>query len=173
MISTITFITFRYIIYISQKEKIQQYSDCNICVTYVFLLIQKSSPGHELKVREYCCAFTLTSRTYECKYIDHLIVTLFALHIQARAHCRVAVATLNTLAGYIDWVSLVYITSGNCHLLEMLCLLLSEPDLQLEAAECLLIAISRKVIRRENTLVAYFVELGAYIIPIPYSHYQP
>uniref|UniRef100_A0A671YL76 Exportin 5 n=1 Tax=Sparus aurata TaxID=8175 RepID=A0A671YL76_SPAAU len=61
-----------------------------------------------------------------------------------QAHCRVAVATLNTLAGYIDWVSLVYITSGNCHLLEMLCLLLSEPDLQLEAAECLLIAISRK-----------------------------
>uniref|UniRef100_A0A671YS77 Exportin-5 n=1 Tax=Sparus aurata TaxID=8175 RepID=A0A671YS77_SPAAU len=64
--------------------------------------------------------------------------------LKARAHCRVAVATLNTLAGYIDWVSLVYITSGNCHLLEMLCLLLSEPDLQLEAAECLLIAISRK-----------------------------
>ncbi|KAM9345342.1 exportin-5 [Symphorus nematophorus] len=64
--------------------------------------------------------------------------------LQARAHCRVAVATLNTLAGYIDWVSLVYITSGNCHLLEMLCLLLSEPELQLEAAECLLIAVSRK-----------------------------
>ncbi|XP_034008440.1 exportin-5 [Trematomus bernacchii] len=64
--------------------------------------------------------------------------------LQARAHCRVAVATLNTLAGYIDWVSLVYITSGNCHLLEILCLLLSEPELQLEAAECLLIAISRK-----------------------------
>ncbi|XP_035519546.1 exportin-5 isoform X3 [Morone saxatilis] len=64
--------------------------------------------------------------------------------LQAKAHCRVAVATLNTLAGYIDWVSLVHITSGNCHLLEMLCLLLSEPELQLEAAECLLIAISRK-----------------------------
>uniref|UniRef100_A0AAX7UMB4 Importin N-terminal domain-containing protein n=1 Tax=Astatotilapia calliptera TaxID=8154 RepID=A0AAX7UMB4_ASTCA len=60
------------------------------------------------------------------------------------AHCRVAVATLNTLAGYIDWVALVYITSGNCHLLEILCLLLSEPELQLEAAECLLIAMSRK-----------------------------
>nr|XP_033469767.1 exportin-5 [Epinephelus lanceolatus] len=64
--------------------------------------------------------------------------------LQARAHCRVAVVTMNTLAGYIDWVSLVHITSGNCHLLEMLCLLLSEPELQLEAAECLLIAISRK-----------------------------
>ncbi|XP_070696536.1 exportin-5 [Pempheris klunzingeri] len=67
-----------------------------------------------------------------------------AHELQARAHCRVAVATLNTLAGYIDWVSLVVITSGNCHLLEILCLLLSEPELQLEAAECLLIAISRK-----------------------------
>uniref|UniRef100_A0A3B4ZEZ9 Exportin-5 n=1 Tax=Stegastes partitus TaxID=144197 RepID=A0A3B4ZEZ9_9TELE len=63
---------------------------------------------------------------------------------QARAHCRVAVATLNTLAGYIDWVSLVHITFRNCHLLEMLCLLLSEPELQLEAVECLLIAMSRK-----------------------------
>lgn len=61
------------------------------------------------------------------------------------AHCRVGVATLNTLAGYIDWVAMVHITNGNCRLLEVLCLLLSEPELQLEAAECLLIAISRKV----------------------------
>uniref|UniRef100_A0A674E0Z4 Exportin 5 n=1 Tax=Salmo trutta TaxID=8032 RepID=A0A674E0Z4_SALTR len=61
-----------------------------------------------------------------------------------RAHCRVGVATLNTLAGYIDWVALANITNDNCHLLEMLCLLLSETELQLEAAECLLIAISRK-----------------------------
>ncbi|XP_038148996.1 exportin-5 [Cyprinodon tularosa] len=64
--------------------------------------------------------------------------------VKAKAHCRVAVATLNTLAGYIDWVSLVHITSRNCQLLEMLCLLLSEPELQLEASECLLIALSRK-----------------------------
>ncbi|XP_057704373.1 exportin-5 [Corythoichthys intestinalis] len=64
--------------------------------------------------------------------------------LKARAHCRVAVVTLSTLAGYIDWVSLTYITSDNCRLLESLCLLLSEPELQLEAVECLLIAISRK-----------------------------
>lgn len=64
--------------------------------------------------------------------------------LQSRAHCRVAVSTLNTLAGFIDWVSLVHITHNNCALLEMLCLLLSETELQLEAAECLLIAISRK-----------------------------
>uniref|UniRef100_A0A667X328 Exportin-5 n=1 Tax=Myripristis murdjan TaxID=586833 RepID=A0A667X328_9TELE len=65
--------------------------------------------------------------------------------LQAKAHCRVAVAALNTLAGYIDWVALAHITNANCRLLEMLCLLLSEPELQLEAVECLLIAISRKV----------------------------
>uniref|UniRef100_A0A673H8U2 Exportin-5 n=1 Tax=Sinocyclocheilus rhinocerous TaxID=307959 RepID=A0A673H8U2_9TELE len=64
--------------------------------------------------------------------------------LKAKAHWRVGVATLNTLAGYIDWVALVHITNDNCHLLEILCLLLSEPELQLEAAECLLIAISRK-----------------------------
>uniref|UniRef100_A0AAR2JCZ8 Importin N-terminal domain-containing protein n=1 Tax=Pygocentrus nattereri TaxID=42514 RepID=A0AAR2JCZ8_PYGNA len=62
----------------------------------------------------------------------------------AKAHCRVGIATLNTLAGYIDWVALVHITNDNCHLLEILCLLLSETELQLEAAECLLIAVSRK-----------------------------
>ncbi|XP_064173017.1 exportin-5 isoform X1 [Anguilla rostrata] len=64
--------------------------------------------------------------------------------LKAKAHCRVGVATLNTLAGYIDWVALVHITHENCRLLEMLCLLLGEPELQLEAAECLLIAVSRK-----------------------------
>uniref|UniRef100_A0AAR2IJZ5 Exportin-5 n=1 Tax=Pygocentrus nattereri TaxID=42514 RepID=A0AAR2IJZ5_PYGNA len=63
---------------------------------------------------------------------------------EAKAHCRVGIATLNTLAGYIDWVALVHITNDNCHLLEILCLLLSETELQLEAAECLLIAVSRK-----------------------------
>lgn len=81
-------------------------------------------------------------------FISH--PTFFHDFTQARAYCRVAVATLNTLAGYIDWVSLSHITSKNCQLLEMLCLLLSEPELQLEAAECLLIAISRKVSHWEN-----------------------
>ncbi|XP_062864939.1 exportin-5 [Trichomycterus rosablanca] len=64
--------------------------------------------------------------------------------LKAKAHCRVGVCTLNTLAGYIDWVAMVHITNNNCHLLEILCLLLGQPELQLEAAECLLIAVSRK-----------------------------
>uniref|UniRef100_A0A8C7ZY62 Exportin 5 n=1 Tax=Oryzias sinensis TaxID=183150 RepID=A0A8C7ZY62_9TELE len=74
----------------------------------------------------------------------HVHVESYHKVVSERAHCRVAVATLNTLAGYIDWVSLTHITCGNCHLLETLCLLLSEPELQLEASECLLIALSRK-----------------------------
>ncbi|KAL2083565.1 hypothetical protein ACEWY4_021338 [Coilia grayii] len=78
--------------------------------------------------------------------VDHYrkLKPLAAEEAKAKAHCRVGVATLNTLAGYIDWVPMVHITNGNCRLLEVLCLLLSERDLQLEAAECLLIAISRK-----------------------------
>ncbi|XP_040207688.1 exportin-5 isoform X2 [Rana temporaria] len=58
--------------------------------------------------------------------------------------CRVALATLNTLAGYIDWVSIGHITAQDCKLLQMLCLLLDEEDLQVEAAECLLIAVGRR-----------------------------
>lgn len=66
---------------------------------------------------------------------------------QVRAFSRVAVSTLNTLAGYIDWVSLSYISSKYSEILEVLCLLLNEPELQLEAAECLVIAVRRKVRR--------------------------
>ncbi|ROJ36067.1 Exportin-5 [Anabarilius grahami] len=77
------------------------------------------------------------------------LLGILQLHVNeykklTKAHWRVGVTTLNTLAGYIDWVALSHITNENCHLLEILCLLLSEPELQLEAAECLLIAISRK-----------------------------
>uniref|UniRef100_A0A7M4FZ66 Exportin 5 n=1 Tax=Crocodylus porosus TaxID=8502 RepID=A0A7M4FZ66_CROPO len=63
---------------------------------------------------------------------------------KAQANCRVGIAALNTLAGYIDWVAMSHITADNCKLLEMLCLLLNEPELQIGAAECLLIAVSRK-----------------------------
>ncbi|XP_073527717.1 exportin-5 [Phyllobates terribilis] len=58
--------------------------------------------------------------------------------------CRVALAALNTLAGYIDWVSISHITAEDCKLLQMLCMLLEDEELQVEAAECLLIAVSRK-----------------------------
>lgn len=70
---------------------------------------------------------------------------LLPFSLQAQANCRVGIAALNTLAGYIDWVALSHITADNCKLLEMLCLLLNEPELQIGASECLLIAVSRKV----------------------------
>uniref|UniRef100_A0A8C7UFE9 Importin N-terminal domain-containing protein n=1 Tax=Oncorhynchus mykiss TaxID=8022 RepID=A0A8C7UFE9_ONCMY len=87
--------------------------------------------------------------TQNMESIFSFLLTILQLHVDeyrklAKAHCRVGVAALNTLAGYIDWVALAHLTNDNCRLLEMLCLLLSETELQLEAAECLLIAISRK-----------------------------
>ncbi|XP_064806244.1 exportin-5-like [Oncorhynchus masou masou] len=96
--------------------------------------------------------------TQNMESIFSFLLTILQLHVdeyrklkkipgqelQAKAHCRVGVAALSTLAGYIDWVALAHLTNDNCRLLEMLCLLLSETELQLEAAECLLIAISRK-----------------------------
>ncbi|XP_026536763.1 exportin-5 isoform X2 [Notechis scutatus] len=75
---------------------------------------------------------------YRCAKIDA------AQESKAQANCRVGIAALNTLAGYIDWVAMNHITADNCKLLEMLCLLLNEPELQIEAAECLLIVVSRK-----------------------------
>ncbi|XP_075060596.1 exportin-5 [Mixophyes fleayi] len=63
---------------------------------------------------------------------------------QCQERCRVALAALNTLAGYIDWVSVTHITAQDCKLLQMLCLLLGEEEMQVEAAEALLIAVSRK-----------------------------
>ncbi|KAM6461802.1 exportin-5 isoform 3-T3 [Liasis olivaceus] len=75
---------------------------------------------------------------YRCAKIDA------AQESKAQANCRVGIAALNTLAGYIDWVAMSHITADNCKLLEMLCLLLNEPELQIGAAECLLIVVSRK-----------------------------
>uniref|UniRef100_A0A7M4F2A4 Exportin-5 n=1 Tax=Crocodylus porosus TaxID=8502 RepID=A0A7M4F2A4_CROPO len=84
------------------------------------------------------------------KIFSFLLTTLqqnvnkYSRAVTAQANCRVGIAALNTLAGYIDWVAMSHITADNCKLLEMLCLLLNEPELQIGAAECLLIAVSRK-----------------------------
>ncbi|XP_021379972.1 exportin-5-like [Mizuhopecten yessoensis] len=59
-------------------------------------------------------------------------------------HCRVSQALLTTLAGYLDWINMDHIFSQNALLLQILCLLLSNSNLQLYAAECLLIIVSRK-----------------------------
>ncbi|KAL5008996.1 hypothetical protein ScPMuIL_014577 [Solemya velum] len=60
------------------------------------------------------------------------------------AHCRVSEAVLETLNGYLDWVNMTLIFMRDGLLLQVLCLLLSMESLQLHAAECLLIIVSRK-----------------------------
>ncbi|CAB1338502.1 unnamed protein product [Coregonus sp. 'balchen'] len=111
----------------------------------------KKIPGQELQLKRLLCSVFCPS-TRSLSSLPTLLLPSSSLLLlpapsppgQAKAHCRVGVAALNTLAGYIDWVALAHLTNDNCRLLEILCLLLSETELQLEAAECLLIAISRK-----------------------------
>ncbi|XP_033734576.1 exportin-5-like [Pecten maximus] len=62
----------------------------------------------------------------------------------SQSNCRVSQALLTTLAGYLDWINMDHIFSQNALLLQILCLLLSNSNLQLYAAECLLIIVSRK-----------------------------
>ncbi|XP_069464878.1 exportin-5-like [Ambystoma mexicanum] len=75
----------------------------------------------------------------------------------AKQSCRVGVATLNALAGYLDWVMMSYITECKCELLEMLCFFLDKPELQLEAADCLCILLNRtgKVEERKPMLFLF------------------
>lgn len=91
----------------------------------------------------YICKSALNSA--DSSFSAFILLPSLIFGPQVRAFCRVAVSTLNTLAGYIDWVSLSYISSKYSEILEVLCLLLNEPELQLEAAECLVIAVRRKV----------------------------
>eukprot|EP00079_Xenopus_tropicalis_P035805 XP_017949576.1 PREDICTED: exportin-5-like isoform X2 [Xenopus tropicalis] len=57
---------------------------------------------------------------------------------------RVAAAALRTLAGYIKCLPTHLIMADNCTLLWLLCVLLNVPELQMEAAECLLLAVNKK-----------------------------
>lgn len=54
-------------------------------------------------------------------------------------------SVLATLTGFVDWVNISHITDENGRLLGILCEMLSDENLQLHAAECLLLIVSRKV----------------------------
>ncbi|XP_046567749.1 LOW QUALITY PROTEIN: exportin-5-like [Haliotis rubra] len=64
--------------------------------------------------------------------------------LKALAACRVSEAVLSTLTGFVDWVNMSHIVERDGRLLQLLCLLLSDSSLQLSAAECLLLIVSRK-----------------------------
>uniref|UniRef100_A0A6Q2Z149 Exportin-5 n=1 Tax=Esox lucius TaxID=8010 RepID=A0A6Q2Z149_ESOLU len=114
--------------------------------------------------------------TQNMESIFIFLLAILQIHVDeyrklAKSHCRVGVATLNTLAGYIDWVAVTHITNDNCRLLEMLCLLLSETELQLEAAECLVIAISRKgKLEDRKPLMLLFDDVAMHFI-LSAAHY--
>ena len=56
----------------------------------------------------------------------------------AAIHCRLAQSVLNCFQAHADWVSINHIMANEGQLLVQLCLLLSEENLRLAAAECLL-----------------------------------
>ncbi|KAL8619551.1 hypothetical protein ACOMHN_019607 [Nucella lapillus] len=53
-------------------------------------------------------------------------------------------SVLSTLTGFVDWVSIIHIMEDNGRLLQLLCQMLSDQNMQLHAAECLLLIVSRK-----------------------------
>ena len=82
---------------------------------------------------------------------------------EAEEHCKVAQAALNTLTVYVDWISSNFLFEENGHLLQLLCAMLNERQLQLPAVECLLVITSRKVapllwncFYKDFTLIGYF-----------------
>ncbi|XP_078503574.1 exportin-5-like isoform X2 [Lissotriton helveticus] len=62
---------------------------------------------------------------------------------QNQPSCTVATTAIYSLSGYISWMGIWYITQDDFKLLETLWVLLEEQDLQLPAAECLLLAVKR------------------------------
>lgn len=70
---------------------------------------------------------------------------------KASSHGRVVQVVLLTLAGFVEWVSMIHITSRDGRLLHILCLLLTDSAFQCSAAECLLqvimIIINNKLVQ--------------------------
>ena len=67
---------------------------------------------------------------------------------------------LRTLCGFLDWVATSVVMDSNGLLLQLLCLMLADDYLYLDAAECLLLVTSRKVNRNP-----YSYE-GLLVIPV-------
>ena len=59
-------------------------------------------------------------------------------------HCRVCMAILNTFTSFVEWVNIQHVMANEKYLLRCLTHLLSDPKLQLSAAECLLGIVSWK-----------------------------
>ncbi|XP_011176938.1 exportin-5 [Zeugodacus cucurbitae] len=84
---------------------------------------------------------------------------------KANAHGRVVEVVLLTLTGFAEWVSMNHITSNNCKLLQILCILLNDKAFQCNAAECLSQITNRKgqVKERKPLLMLFGEEPMRYI----------
>ncbi|EAA00125.3 AGAP011888-PA [Anopheles gambiae str. PEST] len=56
---------------------------------------------------------------------------------KAHGHSRVVQVALQTLTGFVEWVSINHIMAANGRLLQILCILLTDVEFQQPAAECL------------------------------------
>ena len=61
------------------------------------------------------------------------------------ASCKVCQAVLEALAAYLDWMNVSYVFQDSGRILQQLCGLLNDSNLQLPAAECLIIIANRRV----------------------------
>lgn len=67
-----------------------------------------------------------------------------AMNNNQQAHSRVVQVALETLTGFVEWVSIVHIMASEGELLHILCVLLNDVEFQLHAAECLSQIVNRK-----------------------------
>ncbi|CAH0391468.1 unnamed protein product [Bemisia tabaci] len=74
----------------------------------------------------------------------HSLATASQGHPVGQQHIRIVQLILETLCGFVDWVSITHVISNDGRLLQTLCLLLIDPNFQNQAAECLLEIVSRK-----------------------------
>lgn len=69
---------------------------------------------------------------------------------QNSGNARVVQVILNTLCGFVEWVSINHIIASNGRLLQMISYLLEIPNFQLAAAECLSQITNRKGIAKDR-----------------------
>lgn len=84
---------------------------------------------------------------------------------KAAAHSRVVEMVLLTLTGFVEWVSISHIFCQDGKLLYILCVLLTDPAFQINAAECLSQIVNRKgqAKERKPLLLLFSEETANYL----------
>uniref|UniRef100_UPI00358FCC8B exportin-5-like n=1 Tax=Myxine glutinosa TaxID=7769 RepID=UPI00358FCC8B len=75
--------------------------------------------------------------------------------LEAMAHGQIAKGALRTLAGFLEWVSMSQVMANGSSLLLVLCSLLNNPVLQMDAADALLLILNPKGEDRKPLLMLF------------------